>query len=86
VRTQLDTDTREAYRDVFLRNKSGKEVFASLLLRLGFYNDSVSTEAENAMRNFATELLVDLGIFQEKNIVNIVDVLSHLDYKESSNG
>jgi len=69
----------ERWRQVFLTTKEGRAVLAELLEGLHFF-DMANNEAEQALRNHAAWILFRLGIFNDDNMLRIVDKLSEISY------
>lgn len=58
----------QAYRRVF-RGADGEFVLHHMLSDLQFFNYSVTTEDQVALRNYASRLLFNLGILQQEGEV-----------------
>lgn len=72
ARSVAQEQTIGALRKVLLGDSDGKFVFEYLLAQMGLWS-VVTNEGELALRNFAVELLTLMGVYEDKNMPELMN-------------
>ena len=74
----------EKWRAVFFESPRGKDVLEELLLATHVFESvAVNDEAAAARRNLGIWILFTLGVYQDRNVKEIIDRFAAMPYKES---
>jgi len=69
-----DRSTRQAYRKIF-NSYDGRLVLAHMLNEMCFFGDSVETDEEKVLNNYARHLLTNCGLWRDANNEDITNSL-----------
>lgn len=70
---RVEREVRNDYRNTFL-TKAGRKVLTHMLVELHFF-DTVSTEEEIALQNYAKNVLNRLGVLTAANVSRLTEAL-----------
>lgn len=71
---QITRELMEDFRNTFLTSH-GRRVFAFLLFACGYFSDTVDTQSENELRNFASKLIKILGAHKPVSTLWVTDAI-----------
>lgn len=71
-----EKQVRNFYRNTFT-TPSGRRTLAHMLTELGFFN-TISTDEEAALHNYAKVLLAHLGILTAENVLRMSEALINI--------
>jgi len=79
-----DEKRTELWRKVFFETDTGKDVLEELLLATHVFESvAVDDEAAASRRNLGIWILFRLGVYQDRNVKEIIDKFATMPYKES---
>ncbi len=82
--SEEDEKRTEIWRNVFFSTPDGKEVLEELLLSTHVFESvAVDDEAAASRRNLGIWILFRLGVYQDRNVKEIIDKFATMPYKES---
>lgn len=70
----LDLENERARTRLAYKEKEAREQFKRLLVNAKLF-EKITTEEERATRNFAIEILQDMGFLDSSNISRVIDML-----------
>lgn len=83
VLSEADEIVAEKWRNVFFSTPDGKSVLEEILGQCHLMESVfVDDPAQVQMRNFGVWMLYRLGVYQDRNIGEVIDKFASIPYKE----